>query len=144
VSKEVKYPVVPSIKIVPQPTTPLVSPLPSPNSQKKLVSPHSTQIPNPLMPSFSVKQPTDEEEEDEMDVFDVKIKGKEGKLGEIKLASGALLSDARKALRADSKFPTDFQFWFEKMQSTVEEHQEAKMKVSILGNTLILRREYLP
>ena len=59
----------------------------------------------------------------DVDLFEVKLKGRDIIVGEISLPSGSTLADARKKMLTLSRFPKRFSFWFSKMSSNVEEFQ---------------------
>ena len=82
---------------------------------------------------------TMEEEEEEI-YFHVKMSGETGHRGFITLYKEASLKQARDEITKSNQYPKNFRFWFEKMRTIVQPHQENSIRAidAIDGTCLIL------
>eukprot|EP00027_Filamoeba_sp_ATCC50430_P011528 CAMPEP_0168541612 /NCGR_PEP_ID=MMETSP0413-20121227/912_1 /TAXON_ID=136452 /ORGANISM="Filamoeba nolandi, Strain NC-AS-23-1" /LENGTH=428 /DNA_ID=CAMNT_0008571443 /DNA_START=472 /DNA_END=1755 /DNA_ORIENTATION=+ len=129
-------PVPPQVSNAPssQPTTPESNPQspplspPQSNPQSPPLSPHLVSSPPQPAPMLTI---------------DIKLKSDSDaastSLGQIQVPKGTRLDELRVMLLRDTeKFPlsSTFSFYFEKMDSLVESHQESTLKVDLFGSAL--------
>lgn len=100
--------------------------------------------------SYSSSQPdkkrkkVNEEESlsDEEDLLlHVRVSGEDIHRGFINLQKGATLSDAREEISKSKNYPEEFLFWFEKMKTVVQPHQEEQLRAedALVGSCLIIQ-----
>lgn len=100
---------------------------------EKVKSPHPISVSPPsskveiISPKLEMKKPTSTSESE---FLNYKIFTKNGDcLAVIPFKKNTKLSEVREQLKKDKRIPSTYYFWFEAMDSRIEEHQEKQLKI---------------